>query len=250
MTVKTLKNSLDILECFSTTESSLGVREISRMTKLHTSVVQRTINTFTEAGYLLQDEATKKYKLGYKMFIFHDALSNTSDPHFTIYELMQSLASEINESVFLTYMDNEYGVTTKIAESNKNIKYAVSLGTKTPLYIGASCKVMFAYLDEERQLELLAYFHEKQSDEEHKKLLANLQEELQAIRQNNWCVTVGEYNEHAFGISVPLFNHKKEIIASLTISGLVYDIDEQREKYMLEQLVKIAHQIQSHISKL
>jgi len=250
MTVKTLKNSLDILECFSTTESSLGVREISRMTKLHTSVVQRTINTFTEAGYLLQDEATKKYKLGYKMFIFHDALSNTSDPHFTIYELMQSLASEINESVFLTYMDNEYGVTTKIAESSKNIKYAVSLGTKTPLYIGASCKVMFAYLDEERQLELLAYFHEKQSDEEHKKLLANLQEELQAIRQNNWCVTVGEYNEHAFGISVPLFNHKKEIIASLTISGLVYDIDEQREKYMLEQLVKIAHQIQSHISKL
>ncbi|QGG51100.1 IclR family transcriptional regulator [Lysinibacillus pakistanensis] len=250
MTVKTLKNSLDILECFATTESSLGVREISRMTKLHTSVVQRTINTFTEAGYLLQDEATKKYKLGYKMFIFHNALSNTSDPHFTIYELMQSLASEINESVFLTYMDNEYGVTTKIAESNKNIKYAVSLGTKTPLYIGASCKVMFAYLDEERQLELLAYFHEKQSDEEHKKLLANLQEELQTIRQNNWCVTVGEYNEHAFGISVPLFNHKKEIIASLTISGLVYDIDEQREKYMLEQLVKIAHQIQSHISKL
>jgi len=250
MTVKTLKNSLDILECFATTESALGVREISRMTKLHTSVVQRTINTFTEAGYLLQDEATKKYKLGYKMFIFHDALSNTNDPHFTIYELMQSLASEINESVFLTYMDNEYGVTTKIAESNKNIKYAVSLGTKTPLYIGASCKVMFAYLDEERQLELLAYFHEKQSDEEHKKLLANLQEELQAIRQNNWCVTVGEYNEHAFGISVPLFNHKKEIIASLTISGLVYDIDEQREKYMLEQLVKIAHQIQSHISKL
>jgi len=250
MTVKTLKNSLDILECFATTESSLGVREISRMTKLHTSVVQRTINTFTEAGYLLQDEATKKYKLGYKMFIFHNALSNTSDPHFTIYELMQSLASEINESVFLTYMDNEYGVTTKIAESNKNIKYAVSLGTKTPLYIGASCKVMFAYLDEERQLELLAYFHEKQSDEEHKKLLANLQEELETIRQNNWCVTVGEYNEHAFGISVPLFNHKKEIIASLTISGLVYDIDEQREKYMLEQLVKIAHQIQSHISKL
>ena len=32
---------------------------------------------------------------------------------------MQNLASEINESVFLTYMDNEYGVTTKIAESNK-----------------------------------------------------------------------------------------------------------------------------------
>lgn len=59
MTVKTLKNSLDILECFATTESALGVREIARMTKLHTSVVQRTINTFTEAGYLLQDEATK-----------------------------------------------------------------------------------------------------------------------------------------------------------------------------------------------
>ncbi|MGE7688647.1 IclR family transcriptional regulator [Lysinibacillus sp. NPDC097214] len=250
MTVKTLKNSLDILECFATTENALGVREISRMTKLHTSVVQRTINTFTEAGYLLQDDATKKYKLGYKMFIFHDALANTSDPHFTIYELMQSLASEINESVFLTYMDKEYGVTTKIAESNKNIKYAVSLGTKTPLYIGASCKVMFAYLDKKRQLELLAYFNEEQSEEEHIKLLNNLQEELQIIRQNNWCVTVGEYNEHAFGISVPLFNHKKEIMASLTISGLVYDFNDQREKYMLEQLVKIAHQIQSHISKL
>ncbi|MGE7915478.1 IclR family transcriptional regulator [Lysinibacillus xylanilyticus] len=250
MTVKTLKNSLDILEYFATTENALGVREISRMTKLPTSVVQRTINTFTEAGYLMQDEGTKKYKLGYKMFIFSDVLSATKDPHSAIYILMQNLASEINESVFLTYMDNEYGVTTKIAESNKDIKYAVSLGTKTPLYIGASCKVMFAYLDEKKQLELLGYFNKEQSEENIKKLRDELTEELQTIRQNKWCITVGEYNEHAFGISVPLFNNKKEIMASLTISGLVYDIDDQREKYMLEQLLKIAHQIQSHISKL
>ncbi len=250
MTVKTLKNSLDILECFATTENALGVREISRMMNLPTSVVQRTINTFTEAGYLIQDDNTRKYKLGYKMFLFYDVLSNSKDPHSTIYELMQNLANEINESVFLTYMDNEYGVTTKIAESNKNVKYAVSLGTKTPLYIGASCKVMFAYLEEDRQLELIAFFHNKQSKEEHVTLLESLKEELQQIRQNNWCVTVGEYNEHAFGISVPLFNYKREIIASLTISGLVYDLDDQREKYILEQLVKVAHQIQSHISKL
>jgi len=250
MTVKTLKNSLDILECFATTENALGVREISRMMKMPTSVVQRTINTFTEAGYLIQDESTKKYKLGYKMFLFYDVLSHTKDPHSTIYELMGNLASEINESVFLTYMDNEYGVTTKIAESNKNVKYAVSLGTKTPLYIGASCKVMFAYLEEDRQLELMAFFHEEQSKEEQVSFLASLKEELQQIRQNNWCVTIGEYNEHAFGISVPLFNYKKEITASLTISGLVYDLDDQREKNMLEQLVKVAQQIQSHISKL
>ena len=250
MTVKTLKNSLDILECFATTENALGVREISRMMKMPTSVVQRAINTFTETGYLIQDEGTKKYKLGYKMFLFYDVLSHTKDPHSTIYELMGNLASEINESVFLTYMDNEYGVTTKIAESNKNVKYAVSLGTKTPLYIGASCKVMFAFLEEDRQLELIAFFHNMQSKEEHQEFLETLREELQCIRQNKWCVTIGEYNEHAFGISVPLFNYKKEIIASLTISGLVYDINDQREKYMLEQLVKVAHQIQSHISKL
>ncbi|MGE7986929.1 IclR family transcriptional regulator [Lysinibacillus fusiformis] len=250
MTVKTLKNSLDILECFATTENALGVREISRMMKIPTSVVQRAINTFTETGYLIQDEGTKKYKLGFKMFLFYDVLSYTMDPHSTIYELMQNLASEINESVFLTYMDNEYGVTTKIAESNKNVKYAVSLGTKTPLYIGASCKVMFAFLEEARQLELIAFFQNKQSKEEHNEFLETLREELQSIRQNKWCVTVGEYNEHAFGISVPLFNYKKEIIASLTISGLVYDIDDQREKYMLDQLMKVVHQIQSHISKL
>ncbi|UZM97029.1 IclR family transcriptional regulator C-terminal domain-containing protein [Lysinibacillus sp. MHQ-1] len=36
-----------------------------------------------------------------------------------------------------------------------------------------------------------------------------LREELQSIRQQKWCITVGEYNEHAFGISVPLFNYKK-----------------------------------------
>lgn len=59
MTVKTLKNSLDILECFATTENALGVREISRMMKMPTSVVQRAIHTFTETGYLIQDEARK-----------------------------------------------------------------------------------------------------------------------------------------------------------------------------------------------
>ncbi|WP_283774463.1 IclR family transcriptional regulator domain-containing protein, partial [Bacillus paralicheniformis] len=73
------------------------------------------------------------------------------------------------------------------------------------------CKVMFALLEENRQLELIAFFREEQSKEEHKYYLESLKGELQQIRHNNWCGTVGEYNEHAFGISVPLFNYKKEI---------------------------------------
>ena len=95
----------------------------------------------------------------------------------------------------------------------------MSLGTKTPLYIGASCKVMFAYLEEDRQLELIAFFHEEQSKEEQISFLASLKEELQQIRQNNWCVTVGEYNEHAFGISVPLFNYKRKSLRLLQFLG-------------------------------
>lgn len=61
--VKSLHKALEILNCF-VGKDSLGVTEISERFGLCKSNVHNILYTFRQMGYLEQNEATGKYRLG------------------------------------------------------------------------------------------------------------------------------------------------------------------------------------------
>lgn len=246
MTLKTLDNSLQLLKYFTQNTPSWGVRELAKEAGINHSIVYRILSTFENHGFLIQDPETKKYELGLRFLEYGNIVSEKMKLSEFIYPIMKRLSDQINESIFLTWLDDYEGVTVEIAESNQKIKFAVSLGTRTPLYAGASCKLIMAYLPREKQLEIIkrgmhSFTDKTIIDEE------NLLKDLDKIKSQGYCYSIGEYSDSVFGLGVPLFRKKDEIIASLTISGPEYRMTEADVPKTLAILQKEAENIQKYL---
>ncbi|QKE73964.1 IclR family transcriptional regulator [Arthrobacter citreus] len=246
--LKTLDNSLELLKCFTKQNPSWGVRELSKEMNMNHSVVYRILSTFESHGFLSQNSETKKYELGIRFLEYGHIVQEKMNLSDYVYPIMKELSEDTEESTFLTWLDGAEGVTVEIAETEKRIKFAVSIGTRTVLYAGASSKVMMAYLPEEKRAEIinkgLQAFTSK-TILEPEKLMAD----LEVIRAKGWCYSIGEYSESIFALAVPLFNSNNEIIASLTIGGPEYRMPESIVPEVLPKLQKASEKIQSYFSQ-
>ena len=86
-----------------------------------------------------------------------------------------------------------------------------------PLFRGAASKAILAHV--ERRI-LRRYFHEFSADIAHAELGRNWAEfkaSLRRIRAANFCITRGELDAGAVGISAPVFSSEGEILGSLSL---------------------------------
>lgn len=248
MTLKTLENALEVLSCFTKENSTWGVRDLSKEMDMHHAVVHRILSTFEKKGFLKQNLDTKKYELGMKLLEYGMILRDQLRISDMVYPVMKKMEEEIGESIFLTLLDKNEGVCVEVAESQQRIKYAVSVGSRSSLYAGSN-KVIMAYLPRENQLEIInnglqpftsLTIHDKEE----------LLEDLAKIKEQGMCYTVGEYSEDVFGLSVPIFNHSRQIIGALAAAGPAYRMSESQAVKALKTLKWGKAEIQQYISSL
>ncbi|MFD0824185.1 IclR family transcriptional regulator [Neobacillus sp. M.A.Huq-85] len=245
MSLKTLENSLELLQFFTRETPSWGVRELAKEIGISHSIVYRILSTYEKFGFLRQDGNSKKYELGFRFLEYGQMVKEKISLSEYVNPLMKELSEKVGESVFLTWREQMDGVTVEIAECAHKIKFAVSIGTRTPLYAGASCKVIMAYLSKEEQMEIINSGIQpftKNTIMDQKALLLDLDE----IKVKGWCYSVGEFSESIFGLGVPLFNRQRDVIASLTISGPEYRMEEVDFNHTLTLLQEHAEKIQQY----
>lgn len=248
ITLKTLSNSLEVLKYFTKEKSSWGVRELANVMGMNHSIIYRILVTFEEYGFLRKNEFTNKYELGVKLFEYGLIVKESMKINEMIYPIMKEVSDELGESTFLTWLDGTEGVCVEISECSKNVRYEITLGSRAPLYAGASNKVIMAFLPQEIQQKILEkklapITSKTVTDEE------SIKRSLEEIRRNGWAYSIGEYTEDVVGIAVPLFHGNTSIIASLTVAGPSYRIPKEKVGDMLQTLQNGQQKIQDTIDR-
>jgi DNA-binding IclR family transcriptional regulator len=249
MTLKTLDNALVLLKYFTKENPTWGVRDLAKEMCMNHTVVYRILSTFREHGFLVQNPETNKYELGLKFLEYVTVIQQHLNISDGIYPVMKRLVAETEESAFLTWLDGTEGVYLEIVESPKSIKFAVSIGSRSPLYSGASNKIMMAFLPEDIQKEII----ERGLHPITNKTITNANElriDLQHIRLQGWCRSTGEYSDDVTGLAIPLFNAQNNIIASLTLAGPHYRFTSNRVKELLLHLKQKGAEIQEYFYKI
>lgn len=249
MTLKTLEKSLELLSLFTRERTSWGVRELAKELGINHTTVHRILETFEQKGFLIQDKETKKYELGMKLWEFGQLVEDKLGISDTIYPIMKKVSEQTGETIFLTWLFEMECVHVEMAESSQSIKFSVSVGSRTPLHAGASNTVIMAYLPRELQEQvvekgLTPLTEHTVVEREH------LYQKLDVIKQQGWCFSVGEFAKEVFGLSVPLFNKRREIVGSMTIAGPVSRAPEgERLSGMLSVLKEGQREVQYYLDK-
>lgn len=148
---------LRVLECFLGTEKELGVTEISRRMGLYKSRTHKALRTLVSRRFLEQDPASRKYRLGVKLFELGRRVPNFEHLRDLALPVLKPLAAGQRATVFLRVADPEDGtlITVAAVESPDQVRLIVLEGEQRPIHYGAIGKVLLAGYDQSAVRKLL-----------------------------------------------------------------------------------------------
>lgn len=243
--INSIMRSIDILNLYKNNKTHYGITEISKKLNLHKTTVFRIVKTLEKKGWLIQDEFTNQYKLGFEILNVASSVTRDYNNRDIIIEEMNKLAQEFNENVVLhTYDDYTARCIEKI-ETENVIRISSEIGKKAPLYVGASSKIILAYQKSEIinhviDQGLIKYTENTITDE---KILL---EDLAQIRRQGYSISFGEIDIGVTAVAVPIICDE-ELLYGLSIIAptsriLVKGIEEIKIR-LLDSAKKIGEKI-------
>lgn len=125
----------------------IGVVEIARIVGREKSQVSRTLKTLAEAGFVLRDPETLRYRLGWRLFTLAAGASNQRlvalAPH-----VLRQLVARVREGAHLSVLDGGEVVTLMSESPARAIQAVPWVGRGTPLYCtSAGRALLFDHTD-------------------------------------------------------------------------------------------------------
>jgi len=146
--VHSVERALAILFCVSDSETPLGLSELGRSVDVDKATTLRLVATLEKSGLVTREEHTKRYFLGPGINRFINTtqadMRRLGRPH------MERLVEATGEAICLDVLRGLERVVAEAVNAHYELCIAPKIGSSDPIYVGASGKVILAYLDNEQ----------------------------------------------------------------------------------------------------
>ena len=239
--VNSVLHATKILELYAAEkEEYLSITAISKALAMHKTTVYRILRTLQTVGWIEQSPETKNYCLGKSILLVASAVSIHQSSHSIIYEEMQKLSAQFNETVILAAITDTTGICVDRVKTRHRLALATESGYNVPLDAGATGKTLLAAQTPQLQKEILAQYSNQK--------IQGLKKELTVIAKQGYAITEGEVEIGVAAIAVPL--PLEEMTYVLSISGPSVRLQQLRYKILLQALQNSVGIIQQKCANL
>jgi DNA-binding IclR family transcriptional regulator len=245
--MKSLNKALDIIDAVSKLGKG-GIREISQETGFPPATTHRIVSTLVKRQYFHQDPVTKNYSLSFRFLELGIKVQQQFDLTIIAHPHLQQLMSITGESANLAICDGDVVVYLGQVQSDKSmLKIFTQLGKRAPLYSTGVGKMLLSQWD---RTEIEAYLkrvtlvpHTKHTLVSRSKIL----KELDHIAAKGFSVDNEEMEAGVRCVAAPVFNHKQQAVAAISISGASMRITAHRIEKLGETVKQSALKISQDI---
>ncbi|RNF39749.1 IclR family transcriptional regulator [Planococcus salinus] len=241
--IASIQKSILILKSFSPDRLSQSMTDLHKYTGISIPSLQRILSTLLHGGLLQKDEKTKQYRLGMELYFLGSLVEKDSSLLNTALPYMEEIRDKTGESVSLNINWNSKRKCIGYCESKHELTTLTYIGHESPLYAGASAKVLLAYMERE---EIQSYFEKSAFLSYTNKTIVDrdkLLKELQLIKEKGFAISYGERVKGAFSVSVPIFNPLNQIIAGMSIAIPIVRLEEFNQDDLIILLKQKAKEI-------
>lgn len=236
-----VEKALQIILAFSKERPTWGVRELATHLGFSPATVQRILQTLRLHTFVDQDPETRQYRLGNVYFSLYHTLQSTIPFSRTALPLMKQLVSKTRETAHLNIVDNDDRICIETVESPETLRASMPVGSRSPLYAGASSKCLLAFSSATFIDTYLSQVKLKPITSQTILNPATLKDALEDIRRQGYAISLGEHNPGLGAVSAPIFNHDGLLLAaiSLAIPEIRYKENNHRN-HCLEETIATA----------
>ncbi len=142
-----VRRAFMILHAVSESSAGLGISELAKALKIGKSTVHGIVGALEEVGVLVRDPFRKRYRVGYTLLELGRKAYAKMELKEVARKPMERLAQEVGETAFLGVLNGDHVTILDVVESPNEMKITAPPGTRLPLLVGATGKVLLAQLD-------------------------------------------------------------------------------------------------------
>lgn len=218
-----------------------SISEIAEETSLPLSTVHRLISSLIKYGLIMQNPETKHYKVGFTWMEIGLRLLDKIDTRAVARSVMERLAADVNETVYLSIPNGSNSIIVERVESSMTVRIIDNLGERIPLHIGAANKTILANLpprEAEKIVSGLITDPDKQRE---------LLDRLPEIKQNGYAISYGEKTEGTASVAAPILGYNQKVVGALSIGAPSYRITDELLSILIEKAQQSAAEISHKI---
>jgi DNA-binding IclR family transcriptional regulator len=216
--VPNLEKGILILEMLAQSKA-MTLNDIHAEVDISKTTAYRILHTLVNHGYLLYNDASKKYKLSRKMLsLGFQAIQDQSLLEVAL-PRMRELRNVVKESVFLGVLGEEKGIFIEQVLGTHTFCFVLSPGKLFDLHCSAPGKALMAFLPESlRNTYLQKMKYQKYNANTIQNEEAYLKE-LATVRNNGYALDMEEELHGVVCVGAPIFNYSNAPCGSIWISG-------------------------------
>ena len=223
----------------------LSVSELSEKLDLAPSSTHRVLASLKDNHFVVQDEESKKYRIGYKLFTLCAGISGNNSLLVTARPVMKALSKEIDKTIVLCVMEQDHIINVDCIERGDSSMYMVKTGRQMPLYSTSAGRVFSAYMNRDRVFRLYNRTERTASTPYTKTELDDLCRELDQIRTQGYALIDEELQLGIQGVACPVFDTNGKVTAALAFTCMKQP--GGMESDMIEKLKQAAQTISNEI---
>lgn len=146
---ESVRKAAAVLSALADAGRDASAREISVLTDLPKSTVQRLLQALEASGLVRQDPTSRRYGLGPRTLTLGMAYLNRIDVRSQALPYMTRLRDELDETIALAVRVGYSRIYVEQVEARSGLKAKAEIGRPYPLWAGAAGRVLLASLSRE-----------------------------------------------------------------------------------------------------
>ena len=237
-----VKKAFKILYAISNASSGLGISDLSKKLKIGKSTVHGITTALEEMGVLVRDPFYKRYTMGYSLLELCRAAYAKIELKDLARKPMEKLMGRVGETVFLGVLNGDHVTIVDMVESRNEMKITSPPGTRLPLLAGATGRVLFSQMEEEKAKEVLKkrglVRYTSKTVIDHRQFLR----EIAKVKEQGYAVDDEEYIPGVRAVAAPLF-YGSSPPAALWVVGFASTLDDLKVKMVIREIQETVQEI-------
>jgi DNA-binding IclR family transcriptional regulator len=192
--------------------------EIAKRTGEPLSSVYRLLQSLTGVGWVDRGWRRGTYRLGLLLLTIGGQLEDKLDVRKCALPSLRRLVETTNTTSFLCVRRDTRAVCVERVEGQAVRSLAMQLGSSLPLFVGAAPRAILAFLPPAEQRSSLRAF--RLPGDPPRPDAAAIQTDIERVRRDGFALSDGDVTPGIAALGAPVFNHRGELEAAISMSGL------------------------------
>lgn len=224
--VRSVERAIDLLSVLENADHPMGVTELARATAMPKATTQRLLTVLEGRGLVQKEQG--RYQMGVGVVPMAHAFLLGSNLTRAALPVLQELAQATDETAALYVRHGFHRVVVHRVEGPNPLRYAMPIGQRLPLHLGAAGLVLAAAMQDDELQAMLHRLGEMQMADGRSLTREELAAKLQRARQQGFTVARDERTMGVASVAAAVVRPGKPTLAAIAVTGPPYRMGEEK----------------------